>query len=229
MDSQDHRIISIGVELERNVPVDTINVRIDLEGTHDTKAECVNEYNALLKEVRDALVSAGIPADEVKNDDFRITPHTEELYEKDEDGDYYCVTEVVRGYEYTAGMTLERPLTDLDDAKAIWAALVDCGDDVTFSIGFGLGDEDAAKSALLAEAVTKGRRRADTLAAAAGAHVTGIHAIEYDYGRNNYRGGYLAAPSSDFGGSSFDSAPDFNPSDESISCSVRMQWRMELN
>lgn len=228
MDPQDYRLINVGVELTREIPVDTISVSIDLQGTHETRSECTEEYNVLLKEVREALVGAGIPADEIKNDDFRITPHTEELYKKDEYGDYYIATEAVRGYEYTAGMSLKVPFADLDDAKAIWAALTGCGEAVTFTIVFCLADEDAAKCSLLADAVAEGRRRADILAAAAGAHVTGIHTIDYDYGGSIHRGGYLRT-TADFPSTPFGAAPDFNPSDEKIECSVRMQWRIELD
>ena len=227
MDPHDHRLINVGVELTREIPVDTISVNIDLQGTHKTRSECTDEYNVLLKEVREALVGIGIPADEIKNDDFRITPHTEELYKKDEDGDYYIVREVARGYEYTAGLSLKLPFADLDDAKAIWAALMSCGEEVTFSIDFCLADEDGAKCALLADAVAEGRRRAEILAAAAGAHITGIHTIDYEYGSSGYRGGYMRT-AADFSTAPYGSAPDFNPSDEKIECSVRMQWRMEL-
>jgi len=228
MDSQDYRIISVGVDLERDFPVDTIDVGISLRGTHDTRAECTSEYNELLTEVLDALAGAGIPKDKVKNSDFHVSAHTEELYKKDEDGDYYYVTDKLKGYDYSANMSLRMPFDDSDTAKAIWIALTSCGDKVHFSVDFCLDDEDKAKSSLLAEAVAEGRRRADILAAAAGARVTGIHAIEYEYASRGYVRGNMMAPSGAIY-KSLESAPNFNPADESISCTVTMQWRMELD
>ena len=122
MDSQDHRLVNVDVELERDFPVDTISVTINLEGTHKTREACTNEYNQLLAEVLAALAGAGIPADEVKNSDYHISAHTEELYVKDEDGDYYQATNKLVGYDYSASMSLTRPFADSDDAKAIWVA-----------------------------------------------------------------------------------------------------------
>ncbi|MBQ1839743.1 MAG: SIMPL domain-containing protein [Atopobiaceae bacterium] len=227
MDSQDYRIINVGVDLRRDFPVDTISVSVDLRGTHDTRAECTSEYNRLLREVLDALVGIGIPADEVKNSDFRISAHTEALYAKDEGSDYYYVTNRLMGYDYSANMSLTRPFANSEDAKAIWVALASCSDPMHFSISFCLADMEEAKSSLLAEAVAEGHRRAGILAEAAGAHVTGIHTISYEYADGYQMGNMLAPPSAALY-KSRESAPDFNPADVSVRCSVQMQWRMEL-
>ncbi len=227
MDSQDHRLVNVDVELERDFPVDTISVTINLEGTHKTREACTNEYNQLLAEVLGALTGAGIPADEVKNSDYHISAHTEELYVKDEDGDYYQATNKLVGYDYSASMSLTRPFADSDDAKAIWVALASCSDAVHFSVDFTLADREAAKSSLLADAVAEGRRRADILAAAAGARVTGIHSISYGYARS-YARGAMMAPAGNALYKAYESAPNFNPEDQSITCAVQMQWRMEL-
>ena len=227
MDTQDYRIVNVGVDLERDFPVDTISVRIDLRGTHDTREECTNEYNRLLEEVLDALAGIGIPKNEVKNGSFNISAHTEALYAKDEGGNYYYATNRLTGYDYYAKMSLTRPFTDSEDAKAIWIALAGCSDTVHFSISFCLADMEEAKSSLLAEAVAEGRRRADILAGAAGAHVTGIHTISYEYA-SGYQMDNMVAPAGFALRKSYETAPDFNPADERITCAVQMQWRMEL-
>lgn len=228
MESRDYRIVNVGVDLERDFPVDTISVRIDLRGTHDTREACTNEYNLHLKEVLDALMGMGIPKDEVKNSSFNVSAHTEALYAKDEGGNYYYATNRLMGYDYSAEMSLTRPFTDSEDAKAIWVALAGCSDTVHFSISFCLADMEEAKSSLLAEAVTEGRRRADILAEAAGAHVTGIHTISYEYA-SGYQTGTMMAPPMGALYKSRESAPDFNPADVSVRCAVQMQWRMELD
>lgn len=221
------RLINIGIEIEKDFPIDTIHVAINLEGRKDTKEECTSEYNRLLEAIKDSLEDAGIPRDEIKNGSYRVSTHTERLYVKDEDGDYYVAASELRGYEYSASMTLERPYSD-DEAKRIWIALVECGDDVEFYIRFNLADEDAARSTLLAEAVAEGHKRADVLAAAAGASLAGKHTITYEYGRGGgYRYDALCAPSGPSSNPGF-STPDFNPADETIKCRVDMQWRLEL-
>lgn len=103
------RLINIGIEIEKDFPIDTIHVAINLEGRKDTKEECTSEYNRLLEAIKDSLEDAGIPRDEIKNGSYRVSTHTERLYVKDEDGDYYVAASELRGYEYSASMTLERP------------------------------------------------------------------------------------------------------------------------
>ncbi|MBQ6395775.1 MAG: SIMPL domain-containing protein [Atopobiaceae bacterium] len=220
----DSRLLSIGVSLERSFPVDVLNVNVSIHGRRDTENECVEAYNSHLDDVREALSCAGIPTDGIRNSDFNVYAHTEQLFVKD-GGGYYVATTELRGYEFNAHVDAECPAsTEL--AKRIWKALVGCGDEVEFSLGFGLKDEDAARSALLEEAVGEGRRRAEILAHSAGAEVTGIHSIEYEYGEGNRFGrNRLFAMAKD---SAAGSAPSFNPADATVDCTVRMQWRMEL-
>lgn len=48
------RLINIGIEIEKDFPIDTIHVAINLEGRKDTKEECTSEYNRLLEAIVDA-------------------------------------------------------------------------------------------------------------------------------------------------------------------------------
>ena len=64
-------------------------------------------------------------------------------------------------------------------------------------------------------------------AEAAGARVTGIHSISYGYARS-YARGAMIAPAGNALYKAYESAPNFNPEDQSITCAVQMQWRIEL-
>lgn len=64
-----------------------------------------------------------------------------------------------------------------------------------------------------------------TIAEAAGAKVTGIHGISYEYDDGGYMIAKGCAPAM---GGIDDEAPEFNPDDVYVECEVRMQWSMEV-
>ena len=215
------KLINVGVSYGKRFPADLLRVSIELAGHHDEHDECTREYNRMLRQVREALVGIGIPKDEIKNSDFRISVHKKVLYEK-EYGEYFQATSKPDGYDYSARVSLVRDASQ-EETKAIWIALCSCADSVQFRFNYGIKDEEALKTTLLTEAVTEGRRRADILAAAAGARVTGIHSISYEFDGGDYRTSAAYAQSSPY-----DEAPEFNPEDVYVECAVDMQWAIEV-
>ena len=77
------RLICIGVELEESFTPDELNVVVSLGGEHESREECLAEYNRTMRRLIEALVEAGIPASEIKDGDFELSPHVEDLYRKD--------------------------------------------------------------------------------------------------------------------------------------------------
>lgn len=215
------KLINVGVSYGKRFPADLLRVSIELAGHHDEHDECTREYNRMLRQVREALVGIGIPKDEIKNSDFRISVHKKVLYEK-EYGEYFQATSRPDGYDYSARVSLVRDASQ-EETKAIWIALCSCADSVQFRFNYGIKDEEALKTTLLTEAVTEGRRRADILAAAAGARVTGIHSISYEFDGGDYRTSAAYAQSSPY-----DEVPEFNPEDVYVECAVDMQWAIEV-
>lgn len=236
----DQRLISTGVSVEGNFPVDVLKVKISISGERSTKEECAAAYNEHLTGVRTSLVRAGVPERDIRNSSFFVRSNTKTLYVRDDDKEglpkasastqrqldghtYYVAKTVVEGYRYGATVELEcDPSAELP--KRIWSALIGCGDEVQFDFKFDVRDKETARSSLLADAVAEGRRRASVLAVAAGAVITGIHSIEHDYTHD--RG--LQAEFCMRSGRPTDVAPDFNPSDVTLTCRVQMQWCVAL-
>ncbi len=234
------RLLSIGITVEEDFPVDILRVGITIEGERDTKEECAEAYNEHLRRIRQGLVAAGIPEDDIKNNELAITPRTEKIYTRiesnspayggyglNDDRDYYVATEVLRGHRFDARVNVDCA-AEPEMTKRVWLALAGCGDEVAYFLHFDIKDDVAAKKRLLTRAVFEGKERAEVLAAAAGARIVGIHAIEYEYepsgvyGGDRMRGVALRAKST------YDDAPDFNPKDITVCCTVQMQWDMEL-
>lgn len=214
------KLVNIGVTQSKSFPATQLRVNISLSNHHAQRDDCTREYNKLLAEVCDALVAIGIPVEEIKNSDFRVSTHWKTLYKK-EYGDFYAHENVPDGYDYNAQISVVRD-ADADEAKAIWKALSGCDEAVHFSFDYALKDEAKLKDSLLADAVKEGRRRAEILAEAAGAKVVGIQSIDY-----GYEGGYGVRACFCECKADFDEAPEFNPEDIVVSCDVRMQWAME--
>ncbi len=236
----DQRLISTGVSVEGSFPVDVLKVKVTISGERATKEDCAVAYNEHLTDVRTSLVWAGVPERDIRNSSFFVRGNMKTLYVRDDDqGDlpktgastqkqhdghaYYVAKTVADGYRYGATVELEcGPSAEL--AKRIWAALIGCGDEVQFDFEFDVKDKEAARSSLLADAIAEGRKRASVLAAAAGAAITGIHSIEYDYTHDRDRQAEFLMRS----GRPMDVAPDFNPSDVTLTCRIQMQWRVAL-
>lgn len=214
------KLVNIAITLTKSFPADRLRVNISLSGHHDERTDCTREYNRVLAEVRDALTGIGIPDDEIKNGDFRVSTHWKTLYKKD-GASFYVHDNVPDGYDYHAQISVVRD-ADAEEAKAIWRVLSACDDAVHFSLDYGLKDEEELRSTLLADAVREGRRRAEILAEAADAKVVGIQSIDY-----GYEGGALFRNAYGECKAMMDEAPEFNPDDIAVSCNVRMQWSME--
>lgn len=229
MDANDCRLINVGVEMEKGFPADLIDVDISLSGQYETREECTEAYNDLMSRVRKALEGIGIPDTELKNQRFGVFPHIEQLYKRDDArAGYYVALKEIRGYEFDAQLHLERPYSE-SEAGAIWSSLSEFEDGparkgLGFAMEFTLSDFEAAKTALLDDAVKEGRRRAEILAAAADAKVVGIHSISYEHSRSVQmlsNAEYARKAPSGL-------EPVFNPEDIEVSCSVEMQWEISL-
>ena len=214
------KLVNIGVTQSRSFPANQLRVNVSLSDHRKDRNECTSEYNRLLAEVRDALIGIGIPAEDIKNSDFRVSTHWKTLYKK-EDGSFYVHENVPDGYDFNAQISVVRD-ADAEEAKAIWKALSSCDDAVQFSLNYALKNEADLKSSLMADAVKEGRRRAEILAEASGEKISGIRSIDYGYdGGFGMRACYCESKVM------FDEAPEFNPEDIEVSCDVRMQWAME--
>ena len=83
------RTIDVSTKLSTQVPPDTIDVDITIQGTSKIREDGTAKYNVLLQTVKDALEKNGLPASILKNNNYSVSGHEENRYKKDDEGDYY--------------------------------------------------------------------------------------------------------------------------------------------
>lgn len=217
------RIVSVGSTVTKSFEADELSVEVTISGERGTRAECTTSYNELLHQVRDAIVSAGIPEGLIRNSDFSVSPHVEKLYEKSKEGNYYETSRAIRGYEFEATVSTKVKAA-FDLGSSIWIALCSCGKEVTFDFEYGLSDLDAARKRLLAEAVESAHAKAQVLADASNNALGPAVAISYDYDREATRckTWYCAAEIDGLA----EAAPDFIPTPIEVECEVKTKWEL---
>ena len=220
------RTIDVSTNMSMQVPPDTINVDITIQGTSKTREECTVRYNALLQTMKDALQKNGLPASILKNNKYSVSSHLVNRYKKDGEGDYYVAEKKIKGYIFRANLSIEERL-EKDLVEKIWKALITCGDEVTFSVEFSIAHNATIKDKLSVDAIIACHQKANLLAKAAGAKVVGLKHADYDF--NGRELAYKACDhivfcESDYG----NQVPTFDSSDIDICCFVSTSWDIEL-
>ena len=209
------RTIDVSTKLSTQVPPDTIDVDITIQGTSKIREDCTAKYNVLLQTVKDALEKNGLPASILKNNNYSVSGHEENRYKKDDEGDYYVAEKKLLGYDFHAKLSIKQHLEE-DLVEKIWKALSSCGDEVTFSVEFSI-----------AHAIIACHQKANLLAKAAGAKVVGLKHADYDFNGRElaYKArDHIAFCESDYG----NQVPIFDSSDIDICCYVSTSWDIEL-
>ena len=220
------RTIDVSTNMSMQVPPDTINVDITIQGTSKTREECTVRYNALLQTMKDALQKNGLPASILKNNKYSVSSHLVNRYKKDGEGDYYVAEKKIKGYIFRANLSIEERL-EKDLVEKIWKALITCGDEVTFSVEFSIAHNATIKDKLSVDAIIACHQKANLLAKAAGAKVVGLKHADYDFNGRElaYKAcDHIAFCESDYG----NQVPTFDSSDIDICCYVSTSWDIEL-
>ena len=220
------RTIDVSTNLSTQVPPDTIDVDITVQGTSKIREDCTAKYNVLLQTIKDALEKNGLPASILKNNNYSVSGHEENRYKKDGEGDYYVAEKKIKGYIFRANLSIEERL-EKDLVEKIWKALITCGDEVTFSVEFSIAHNATIKDKLSVDAIIACHQKANLLAKAAGAKVVGLKHADYDFKRRELV--YKACARSAFYNSDCgNQVPTFDPSDIDIYCYVETTWEIEL-
>ena len=217
------RIVSVGSTVTKSFEADELSIGVAIDGKRTTRNECTSSYNTLLDQVRNAFISAGVSPELVRNSNFSVRPHLENLYEKEEDGTYYKATQRIEGYEFNADVAVKVE-TAFQLASPIWVALSSCDKEVSFCFTYGLANPDEAKRQLLVEAIENSREEADVLAKASGATLGSVISISHDYDggfSERMLGGFAEVPRGTQGG-----APEFTPEPIEVECEVNVQWEL---
>ena len=220
------RTIDVSSYTGTQVPPDTINVDVTIQGASKTREAYTEKYNVLLQTIKDALEKNGLPASILKNNKYSVSGHEVNRYKKDIDGNYYIAEKKIKGYIFRAKLSIEQRLEE-DLVEKIWKALSSCGDEVTFSVEFSIAHNDTIKDNLSIDAIVTCHQKANLLAKAAGAKVIGLKYADYDFERGCLT--YSACACSAFDKSDRRSqVPAFDPSDIDVNCYVSTTWDIEL-
>ena len=161
----------------------TVKLRPDLTRLTLTLQGTDEDYGAALKRsaedtetMRAVLEQQGFARDGLKTVQFGV----DTLYEgyQDEKGVY---RNRFVGYQFRHVLKLEFPIDDALLGRTLYA-LAHCGVSPEFQISYTLSDPEAAKNALLAQAVRDARAKAEALAAASGAALGEVLHIDYARG-----------------------------------------------
>lgn len=134
----------------------TITVGVQTKGTDAQSALASNAGR--MNSVMAALASQGVPADHIKTTDLSI-------YQDSQSNDYLVSHQLILSLDNVAkvGQVLD--------------AAVAAGANNSWGVQFGLKDASAPKSQALTAAIADARKKADTIAAAVGATVTGATSV----------------------------------------------------
>ena len=220
------RTIDVSTKLSTQVPPDTINVEITLQGASKTREECTARYNVLVQTIKEALEKNRLSASILKSNKYSVCGHEVNQYKKDYKGDYYVAEKKLLGYDFRAKLSIKQQLEE-DLVEKIWKALSSCGDEVTFSVEFSIAHNDTIKDNLSVDAIVACHQKANLLAKAARAKVVGLKHADYDFDRRELV--YKACARSAFYNSDYgNQVPTFDPSDIDIYCYVETTWEIEL-
>lgn len=143
--------------------------------TQDEEMTTAQQNNKdIMNALFDALKTAGLTDDDLRTTNYSAYP----IY------DYSDGKDVVIGYQVTN--TVEMTIKDIDSVGDFLDIAAESGANTSFSISFGLLEEDEYYNEALKEAMGKTQSKADAIAEASGYEIMGIQRITegstgYDY------------------------------------------------
>jgi uncharacterized protein YggE len=150
---------------------DRAQVSLAIETENPDVKVAQQENAARMKQVFDALVAAGIPADALKTTGYNIYPVYDDIIKSQND-------QKIRSYRVTNTVTVT--LHDVNRTGEVIDIAVVNGINQASSIQFMLSDEQAQalRTEALKKAVTRARADADTVASALGVRIVDIRDVD---------------------------------------------------
>ena len=220
------RTIRVTGKGEIKIKPDLTRITVTLEGiyqNYDKTLQKSTEDTDCLKEI---LTGFGFERSDLKTLQFNVDTEYETVKE------HGAYKQRFVGYKYCHIMKVEFP-SDNDRLGKILYALANSSLQPEFRISYTVSDPEAAKNALLADAVADAKEKAAVLSQAAGVALKDIQSIDYSWEKIDFEvgpidrlaaiGGGLLSPAA--GKASFDL--DIEPDDISTSDTVTIIWEIE--
>ena len=142
----------------------TVSFQVSTDDPSSSTANTNNQATAAA--VLKALEADGVPRKDIKTSNFSLYSHTINRHTPTE--------QII----YTSSETLTAVVRKLDTLSTTISHAIAAGATRVQGVTFGVSDSAGAREKALASAVAGARLKADTLATAAGSHVTGVVRIQ---------------------------------------------------
>jgi uncharacterized protein len=152
-----------------SMPPDTATVSAGIETNAENANEAISQSNALYDRIVASLAKLGIARGDVSLAYYNVSYNPRPRSAPVNPGERYG---------YTVSRNFSVKVRDIGKAGAVSDACTAAGATTINGVNFGLADPTAARSQATIKAVVDARSNAETLARAAGLHVTAIKSIE---------------------------------------------------
>lgn len=199
---------------------DVTVITLYLTGLCPDYSKAMKKSSEDTESLKKALAPLGFDPKDIKTEKFYFEAAYESHYEGDKQIKDFL------GYKYTHILKLEFD-SDKRRLGEILSVLVNCGTNPEYKISYTVKDTESAKNALLAKAVVDARRKAETLANAAGVRLKYIQSIDYSLDEINFNVRPFIAKSVVVPECPDDFTPDIEPDDIDLSDTVTVIWEIE--
>ncbi len=201
---------------------DLTRITLSIRGTEAEYTATMERSSRDTAALREAVTSLGFAPGDLKTLSFSVDTR----YESRTD-DKGVWTQHFVGYEYSHMLKLEFA-PDNELLGRLMYALAQSSVDAEFHISYTVRDREAAKNALLADAVRDASSKAAVLAQAAGVRLGSLHSIDYSWGEVNFEvqpvNRMLMADAAPAMGKSYDM--DVTPDDIEVTDTVTVVWEI---
>jgi hypothetical protein len=170
------KLITVSGTATVSTQPDEVVVDLGVRTQADTSGDALQQNSAKMQSVLKALAAVGIEQKDIETVRMEVNPQKLDRGTKNE------------RTVYVAQNTIQVTIRDLSKAGSVISAAVAAGADQVQDIRFQVSDPTDVHTQALQEAVRGARAKADAMAAAAGARVTGVVSIREQ--GNEYPGSY---------------------------------------
>lgn len=166
-EESDKRLISVTGQAEIYVKPDVASASFGVETNASTAQEAQKLNSSAMNRVISVLKGKGIAEADIQTSNFSLYPIYEQQGERP-----YVQQMTVKGYRCSNTVTVR--IKNISDVGSIIDAAISAGATNVNSISFGVLNSKKYEDEMLAKAVENARHKADIMAKAAGANITGI-------------------------------------------------------
>lgn len=139
----------------------------------DNKQDAINEVNQKIADIIEAAKAFGIKAEDIKTQNINVYQAEETYYEDNR--------QKTRPGQWRVGNTIEVILRDVERAGALADTLTKAGATSVYGPNFSLEDTKEIEKALLADAITDARKKAELIARGSGRKLGKIITVTEGY------------------------------------------------